>query len=337
MNHTRPRPLPHSFAPVIVAGLAGALLLQWPHLAPAYLATLLFVVSLPLGAAFVLLTWRLTGGDWGRLAARPCLSLLRLTWLIIPLALPLVFVPHDYHPPPTPWMSTPAVLTRTALALIAWTFIAHALTRPSRPTEGWAGVALIVLLMTTALAAVDWVLPLTPHVTSSIFGLIVAATTFTNALAFGLLAAARRTSTPRTDPPLRDLASLLLVAIVLEGYLHLAQFMIIWNGDLPHQVTWYAPRLAQPWGWLSLIVITLRFLLPLPALVLFPCRRSANVLRATGALVLASGVPLALWMTLPSVDGAEVHLLLVALVMLGILLTAAVFAWGAVNRETHDD
>ncbi len=56
-----------------------------------------------------------------------------------------------------------------------------------------------------------------------------------------------------------DLGKLLLMMVMLWAYFSFSQLLIVWVGDLPHEISFYLPRFATSWGWLGVALIVVQF------------------------------------------------------------------------------
>ena len=64
------------------------------------------------------------------------------------------------------------------------------------------------------------------------------------------------------------------------------QFLIVWEGDLPTEITWYLKRIEGGWGWAALAIVLGQGLLPFLALLWPPVKRSRWGLAAVCGLLL---------------------------------------------------
>ena len=60
-----------------------------------------------------------------------------------------------------------------------------------------------------------------------------------------------------------DIGKLMLAFVMLFAYFSFSQWLIIWSGNLPDEISWYLHRIRGGWGWVILGII----LLPLCAAV----------------------------------------------------------------------
>lgn len=119
----------------------------------------------------------------------------------------------------------------------------------------------------------DWIMSLEPHWFSTIFG----AWFFMGAFWAGWSVTALVTVLlKRTNQDfdhhmggqqLWDLGKLMFAFTVFWTYLFWSQYIVIWYGKLPWEQAWIINRSVPPWGWLSLTVIFMCFIIPFAALI----------------------------------------------------------------------
>ncbi len=184
--------------------------------------------------------------------------------------------------------------------------------RPSLTTDegllsapGPAAAGLILYVMSISFAAIDWVGSLEAEWYSSIFGLYIMIGQALSAICGVILVVGlgERIVGPggrAAADVLHDLGNLLLAMVALHAYFAFSQFFIIWNGNLPHEISWYIPRMRGGWGAVSVALIFVDFALPLAILLFRDAKRSANGLMFVAAVVLLCRVLEALWMVVPS-------------------------------------
>ena len=47
----------------------------------------------------------------------------------------------------------------------------------------------------------------------------------------------------------------MLMMVMVWAYFSVSQLLIVWIGDLPHEISFYLPRFATSWGWLGVALI----------------------------------------------------------------------------------
>jgi hypothetical protein len=103
-----------------------------------------------------------------------------------------------------------------------------------------------------------------------------------------------------TPQVLNDLGSLLLGFVLLWGYLAFSQYLIIWYGNIPEEVTWYTRRLSGGWEVLAVALVGLSLALPFVLLLSRDLKRRAVPLGAVAALVLVTRYLNGLWLSAPA-------------------------------------
>lgn len=277
-----------------------------------YLIGYLFWLSIALGSVAVLQVTALTDGRWGRAA--------RSTWeaaaaTMIPLAvlfLPLALGARHLYPwalgrPPSPYLTLPGFRFRAAVYFTAWAALARLVRRPAAaaasgaeasPALG-AGLGLVIYFLTATFASIDWAMSLEPAWGSTAFGLIMIAGQGVAALSFGVLVPLPR---PADDAARRDLGNLLLAFVMMWAYVSFSQYLIIWAGDIPREVRWYASRAEGPWAWVAAVLAGVQFAAPFALLLWRSVKRSPFWLAAIGAGLLAGRWLDLWWLTAPALS-----------------------------------
>ncbi|MGH8143085.1 MAG: hypothetical protein ACREU2_11285 [Steroidobacteraceae bacterium] len=283
-----------------------------------YLFVYLFCMGLSLGSLANLMLHQLTGGRWGDalraplIAAASLLPLIAIFCFPLLIDLPLVFGWMS-HPASVAtkswWLNTPFFLARAALYLAIWSALALrwiALARRAQGTRSpelirLSAAGLIIYGITVSLAAVDWIMSLTPVWYSSTFGLVVGVAAMQAALAFAVCARTwpvllrARSASPQSQSPesrglCGDFGNLLLTFVLTLTYLSYTQYLIVWAEDLPNEIAWYLPRLQTSWRAITLVLILLQFIVPFLLLLMRPIKRDARYLGLIAAALLVCGL-----------------------------------------------
>ncbi|MEP1896988.1 MAG: hypothetical protein ABJQ98_01440 [Alloalcanivorax venustensis] len=306
---------------VAVAGLLltglGALL-DGAAFLRAWLVAALTGIALPLGAMAILMTHNLTGGQWGEPVRAPLKAVVATLPLMLVLFLPLLMgvrvlfawtgdlsglpevVRHKGF-----YLNPPFFYARFALYAVIWLTLAARLSvwRGDRRSTPASAGGLVLWALTTTFFAFDWIMSLEPAWYSDILGLIFMGSALSMALALPFLLpgvypdADRR---PALAGARRDLAHLWLAAILFWVFVAFSQYLIIWSGDLPHEIRWYAHRGQGGWQWLALAMMTLCGALPFAALLPAGWKRRARPLAVLAALVLLGHALEFAWLVLPA-------------------------------------
>src|SRR5688572_30802024 len=184
-----------------------------------WLVSFLFFLSLALGALFFVLIQYASQGGWGIVLRRIGETIFATIPVMAALFVPLLLGLHDLYEWShhdvvehdallrwkAPYLNVPFFLIRAALFFGIWSFIALLYYRGSRGQDETgvpgvsarlrrlAGPAIIVLAVTQTFASVDWIMSLTPHWYSTMFGVYFFAGSFVGFIALlSVVAAAMR-------------------------------------------------------------------------------------------------------------------------------------------------
>jgi hypothetical protein len=117
------------------------------------------------------------------------------------------------------------------------------------------------------------------------------------AFAWGLL-----TCEPRLRGPIAAVG-VLVTALLMWGYMHAMQYIVIWAGDIPEEVRWYLERGHGGWGALAWILYGLQGLVTFAALLSPSVRNSRTAMMGVAALTLAMRLAESSWFILPGIAG----------------------------------
>jgi hypothetical protein len=75
-----------------------------------------------------------------------------------------------------------------------------------------------------------------------------------------------------------DLANLMLAFVLLWAYFSFSQYLIIYSGNLPEEITWYMHRLDTSWRFIGLLLVLAHFAVPFLLLLSRPLKREPQTL-----------------------------------------------------------
>jgi hypothetical protein len=305
-----------------------------------YLLGYLFWIGFPLGCTALVMLHHLTGGAWGFLIRRLLESGTRTFLLMAVLFLPLVAGISRLYIWAQPaavaadpmlqykhlYLNTPFFLVRAAFYFAVWIGLAFFLNKwsadqdrtgepgPAGRLEALSAPGLILFGLTATFAAIDWVMSLEPHWFSTVYGLLFMVIEVLSALALSTLMArllAGREPLARLASPsnFHDLGNLILAFVMLWAYLSLAQFLIIWMGNLKEEIPWYTSRTAGGWSALAIFLIVFHFAVPFLLLLARGVKRRAQVIAPIAAALMLMGLVDIFWLLVPAFgsEGIRVH------------------------------
>ena len=322
-----------------------------------WLVAFLFFLSLAVGALFFVLIQFAAQGGWGIVLRRIGETTFATIPVIAALFLPLLLGIHDLfewsHAEAVaadallrwkaPYLNVPFFLIRAALYFGIWSFIALLYYRGSRGQDGTgdpgvsarlrrlAGPAIIVLALTQTFASVDWIMSLTPHWYSTMFGVYFFAGSFVGFIALlSVVVVAMRGAglldTVISAEHLHDIGKFLFAFTVFWTYIAFSQFFLVWYANLPEETTWYKARMEGSWMSVSLFLMAGHFVAPFFYLMGRAVKRRGWTLAVGGAWLLAMHFVDLYWQVMPTLhpEGLRPSVLdVAALVAVGGCFVAA--------------
>jgi len=146
-----------------------------------------------------------------------------------------------------------------------------------------AGPGLILYGFTISFAAIDWVMSLDPSWISTIFGLIILIGEVLSAMCFAVVVERilynyKPMSEMLKPDFVHDHGKWMLAFTMVWAYFSFSQWLIIWAGNLPAEITFYMKRLNGGWGWIALILPIFHFAVPFAILLSRPLKRDIRKL-----------------------------------------------------------
>lgn len=313
-----------------------------------WLVSFLFFVSLALGALFFVLIQYAAQGGWGIVLRRIGETTFATLPVMAALFLPVVFGLHDLfewsHADAVehdallawkaPYLNVPFFLTRAALFFGIWSFIAVVYYRGSSGQDAtgdhavsarlrrFAGPAIIVLALTQTFAAIDWIMSLTPHWYSTMFGVYFFAGSWVGFIALlsvvvPAMRAARLLDTVISAEHLHDIGKFLFAFTAFWAYISFSQFFLMWYANIPEETIFYKARMEGSWMTVSLFLMAGHFVAPFFYLMGRSVKRNGATLAVGGAWILLMHFVDLYWQVMPTLhpEGLRPSLLDVAALM----------------------
>jgi hypothetical protein len=290
-----------------------------------WLSAFVLISMVPIGSLALLLVHGISGGRWGRdlapvlIPAARCIPLLFIAFLPVLIFRSSIYRWQDLELPQGVtryYLNSAFFDARTFTALTVWSALAWCGLWRSQLLAGF-GLAAHLVLMTFIPA--DWVLTLPPGSTSAGFGLGFGIEQIGAALAFAAVLAPQGRDT-RADC---DLAGLLMSALLGTIYFVYMQFIVIWYGNIPHTVHWYAARAEAGWALVALAAFLIGAALPFLAILNPVVRREPTALRIVGFFVLSGTALHIIWLTIPVLGAAALAPAALAALAMALPITAA--------------
>jgi hypothetical protein len=297
-----------------------------------YLFSFLLVLGLTLGSLGLLMLQHLTGGNWGIIIRRPLEAAAQNIWLVFIMFVPVVLGMNSLYAawmdperrraePLSPlqerYLTSSGFLIRAVIYFAIWFALMwffnswsrkqdvdredRALRRHFKLASG-PGIILYVVAMT--LASIDWVMSLSPHWASTIYGFIFVAGQAVSAMSLMiavvvLLSGSEPFAEVLKKRHLHDLGKLLFAFNMLWAYFDFSQLLIIWSGNQPEEISFYRTRLSGGWGVLAVIVLVFHFALPFLLLLPQDVKRNARQISKIALWMIFMRLVDLFWMTRP--------------------------------------
>jgi hypothetical protein len=337
-DYRAPESVDHIRQRALIAGVIGVVMcivgfLKAPdRFFPSYLLAFMFVLGLSLGSLGLLMLQHLTGGNWGIIIRRPLESATRVLALVAVLFVPIFFGMKYLY---AAWLNAPAsgegglsefqhtYLTlngfriRAVVYFIIWLILVFVFNRWSREQDVnredrglrrrlkmLAGPGIILYVFVMSFAAIDWVMSISPHWASTIYGFLFVAGQLISSMSLMiavvvLLARTGPLSGVLQPRHIHDLGKLLLAFVMLWAYFSFSQLLIIWSGNQPEEITFYRTRLYSQWGVVAVIVLIFHFFVPFFLLLSRDLKRNTNLLPKVAVWLIFMRILDLFWMTRP--------------------------------------
>ncbi len=290
----------------------------------AYWIAWIFWSAISFGSLAILLLQPLTGGAWAEAVRAPAeaaaMTIPLMALLFIPALFGLADIfpwahsdlfqshewPHKQAYLTSPWFAVRglgyfAVLTGFTVLLGLWKWRA----RPANPAPiGSAGLVSYGAVM--LFASTDWVLSLEPQWYSTMLVVLFAIDHFLTALALVIFVTISL-GAPLTTKQLHDLGNLLLAFVMFWAYVTFSQYLIIWSGNLPREISWYLHRSEGGWPRVAIVLTGIQFAVPFVLLLSRSAKRHPRILRAIAGLIFLANAVHVWWLIAPSFQTGGVH------------------------------
>src|SRR5439155_4448359 len=300
---------------LLVAGAVGlgvsaiGLFFEATQFLQSYLMAYMFVLGITLGCLALGMVHQLSGGAWGVVIRRPIGAATRTLPVLTLLFLPIAFGMHRLYS----WtdsalvardevlqhkhlyLNTPFFVLRAAIYFAVWNILAYFLNawsleqdetadpRFARRMQILSAGGLVAYGLTITFASFDWLMSLDPRWYSTIYGVLIMGGQGLSAMAFliaVLVWLSRRAPLDRIVVPahFHDLGNLLLAFVMLWAYFSFSQYLIIWSGNLPAEISWYTHRLHTGWRVIGLSLVIFHFVVPFCLLLSRAVKREPQII-----------------------------------------------------------
>jgi len=280
----------------------------------AYLLGFMCWLGVALGSMAILMIRHLTGGGWGMVIRRILGAAMRTVPLLAVLFIPVILGIKKLYIWAQPlenitdkhlrehleditktYLTTNGFIVRAIFYFAIWNLLSFLLSMWSKQTDHAgapdntdrfkvvAGPGLILYGFTISFAAIDWVMSLDPSWISTIFGLVVLIGQVLSAMCFAVVVERilynyKPMSEMLKPDFVHDHGKWMLAFTMVWAYFNYSQWLIIWAGNLPAEITYYIRRLNGGWGSVGLFIVIFHFVVPFGILLSRPFKRNIRKL-----------------------------------------------------------
>jgi hypothetical protein len=292
-----------------------------------YLVSFMDWLGVCLGSMAIVMVRHMTGGGWGTVIRRILGASMRTLPLMILLFIPIALGVRYLYPwaIPVDSIADPAIrehldkhsfilrdylnyhgfVTRAFVYFAIWFILQYLLSKfsfehdkpPFADTSNRfkmvSAPGIILYALTISFAAIDWVMSLNPSWISTIYGLIFLAGQLIAALAFAIVVERilfnyEPMATLLKPSYVHDHGKFMLTFIMVWAYFSFSQWLIIWAGNLPEEITWYFRRLHGGWQFVGLFLVVFHFFVPFFVLLSRRFKRDITQMVWVGAWMLVA-------------------------------------------------
>ena len=312
-----------------------------------YLFAFLVWLGVSLGSSGFLMIHHLTGGNWGYPVRRFFEAAIRTMPVLAGFFVPILFGLRQLYPWANEsnlavnkilqhrqaYMNTSGFIIRAAIIFAVWIVGARLLCKwsieqdatrsfePTRKLRKLSGPGLVIYPLTVTFACVDWVMSMEADWYSTIFPLLMCVGQMLSALALIIILVGWLG--PRTalheiigKESFHHLGNILLTFTMIWAYLAYSQLIVIWSGDLPHEITWYLHRIADGWRWIAIVLLLFHFFGPFFLLLFRQTKRNPQTLIVIAAVIFGTHIIDVWWLVAPSLYQKDFYISWIAPVAL---------------------
>ena len=302
----------------------------------AYLLAFMAWLGVTLGSMAILMLRHLTKGAWGMVIRRILGAAMRCVPLMAALFIPLLFGIHRLYIWARPlngiadkhlrehleeitksYLTVNGFIIRAVIYFAIWWALSYFLTKwsaeqdhpPMRDNsarfKALSGPGLILYGFTITFAVIDWIMSIDPSWISTIFGLSFLIGQVLSALCFAIVVERilfnyKPMSELLKPAQVHDHGNFMLAFIMVWAYFSFSQWLIIWAGNLPEEITWYMRRLNGGWGYVGLFLVLFHFAIPFIMLLSRPFKRDITRLVWLAAWIMVMRLVDLFWVIEPN-------------------------------------
>ncbi|KAA0247332.1 MAG: quinol:cytochrome C oxidoreductase [Ignavibacteriota bacterium] len=298
-----------------------------------YLIAFTFLISIGVGALFLIALDYTSGADWSVPIRRVVEFFAAIIPILAVLVIPLLFnvgeLFHWSHPEAvaedkilqgkSSYLNVTFFIVRVFALIGIWSLFYFFIVKNSKKQDTTrdqklttknlrlSAIFIPIFAVTITISAIDWLMSIEPHWFSTMIGVY-----FFSGVVIAALAAVTLTTVllkengylhpALTNDHLYSLGALLFAFINFWGYIAFSQYMLIWYADLPEETFWFMQRWEGSWSIFSIGLILIHFVVPYIALVSQPSKMNPKTLKFISVWLLFAHLYDLFWFVMPEVN-----------------------------------
>ena len=313
-----------------------------PHINPRLFTSLLMglLVALPLslGGIYFVAFNHLAGAGWNVTIRRLAESYVWYLPVVLVLMVLVFFglgdvFHHWVHGNPedhllqikSPWLNAPFFIGRNILWVLVWILFGYLFYKHSVSQDKDGNVShtltmtklgagfLVVFGLTYSFSSWDLTMSLEPHWFSTMWAVYnfagLALTVYASLIIWiWYLKKSGYYGDSLNENHIHDLGKYMWGHTIFWGYIMISQFLLIWYGHIPEETIYYHTRMYDEnmqynaWAYVSLLLVTVRFILPFFLIIRRESKRKIGYLAAVSVLIIFGQIIDLYWMIYPTLD-----------------------------------
>ncbi len=201
------------------------------------------------------------------------------------------------------YLNIPFFTARYFLFFIIWTAFAFLMSRLSHrhdetgdektrvTLQRLSAGGLVTFVLVATFASIDWIMSTDHHWYSTLYGPQLLIWQALSAVAFSIILmvflSTREPFKHIVKPThFHDWGKLMLAFTMVWGYFSVSQFLIIWSGNMPEEITWYIARNTGSWKAFTVVLVFFAFFMPFGILLSQDIKFKPRALMNVAILVL---------------------------------------------------
>lgn len=315
------------------------------HFYYSYLVAFCFFMTLTLGSMFFVLMQHISRAGWSVALRRIPETLMQNVPLMIVFFIPVLIGAHDlYHwthledvakdhllQIKYPYLNMTFFTIRAAIFFGAWVWIARKFYNASiaqdESADGTltlnlqraATFSIIIFALTLSFAFIDWVMSITPHWYSTIFGVYFFAGSMVVAFAvLGLVMMLLRRYGYLKDivtlEHYQDIGKFLYGFNIFWSYIAFSQYFLIWYANIPEETVWFAEHFHGSWNTVAAFLAIGHFGIPFVIFMSRHAKRNLKFHACIAIWLIFMHIVDIYWIIMPNVSKSGIHVTIMDIV-----------------------